>query len=224
MKKFLLFLLALLILQTISFAESSSYVKQIDEFSCGPVSSYNLIKKSCPACRDYDINKLKSYERTDNNGTTTYNLCNGLNKYFKSQNLQTNISYYGVKKLKRYKNGSNVDFQNISKLLNEGNSAILNIGVYTLNDDGSYTRHWGHYVNLISVSDNKLKVFDPYDKANQYSDWTIKTLTDIKVNNINDNEKYVNLKNYHIISSQINYLEKNEFALVNGVILINDFE
>ena len=87
-----------------------------------------------------------------------------------------------------------------------------------------YTRHWGHYVNLISVSDNKLKVFDPYDRANQYSDWTIKTLTDIKVNNINDNEKYVNLKNYHIVSSQINYLEKNEFALINGVILINDFE
>lgn len=224
MKKFLLSILASILLQTISFAESSSYVKQIDEFSCGPVSSYNLIKKSCPACRDYDINKLKNFERTDNNGTTTYNLCNGLNKYFKSQNLQTNISYYGVKKLKRYKNGSNINFQNIAKLLNEGNSAILNIGVYTLNDDGSYTRHWGHYVNLISVRDNKLKVFDPYDRANQYSDWTIKTLTDIKVNNINDNEKYVNLKNYHIISSQINYLEKNEFALINGVILINDFE
>lgn len=220
MKKFFITLFLLFLIPDFCF--SVPYIKQNDEYTCGPVSSYNLIRKMCPSCKDYDVSKLVIIQKTDNNGTTSYNLCNGLDKYFKSQNINADIRYYGIKKLRKYKANSDIDFKEISGLIKDGHSAILNIGVYTKDTDGSYTRQCGHYVNLISVNNNEIKVSDPYDKTNDYSYWKFKSINTKKVYNINDNEKYIKTDNYNIIISPISYLEKNEFALINGIIVINN--
>ena len=76
---------------------SSELIKQPDEYSCAPACSYNLIKKLCPNC-DNNIQYLIKLEKTNKKGTTAYNLCNGINKYFRTQNKNVNIEYYGVKK------------------------------------------------------------------------------------------------------------------------------
>ena len=64
-----------------------------------------------------------------------------------------------------------------------------------------------------------MKIFDPYDKENEFSYWKTKNAY-IKLQNINDNEKYKNTKNNILIDSPINYLMPEESAIINGIILI----
>lgn len=55
-----------------------AYEKQNDEYSCGVVSAFNLIKDKCPDCKNSEISELSKLLKTNENGTTTFNLCNGL--------------------------------------------------------------------------------------------------------------------------------------------------
>lgn len=90
-----LLLCLFIFLQGICFA----YDKQNDEYSCGVVSAYNLINDKCPDCKNNEIPELSKLLKTDENGTTTFNLCNGLEKYFtKQQMIGADIKYYGIKK------------------------------------------------------------------------------------------------------------------------------
>ena len=75
-----LLLCLFILLQGICFA----YDKQNDEYSCGVVSAYNLINDKCPDCKNNGIPELSKLLKIDKNGTTTFNLCNGLEKYFAS--------------------------------------------------------------------------------------------------------------------------------------------
>ena len=138
---------------------SSELIKQPDEYSCAPACSYNLIKKLCPNC-DNNIQYLIKLEKTNKKGTTAYNLCNGINKYFRTQNKNVNIEYYGVKKVRKYKISSDINFEKLKNNLNQNTQVIINIGVYTKNKDGSYTRQYGHYVNLDSIDNNSITVFE----------------------------------------------------------------
>ena len=75
-------------------------------------------------------------------------------------------------------------------------------------------------MNLISINDNELKIFDPYDKENEFSYWQMKQ-ENINLQNINDNEKYEKSENnLYIILSPINYLEQDEYGIINGIILV----
>ena len=101
-----------------------------------------------------------------------------------------------------------------------GYSAIINIGVYK-KINNTYIRQYGHYVNLIAINNDELKIFDPYDKENEFSYWQIKQ-ENANLQNINDNEKYEKAKNnLYIVLSHINYFEQDEYAIVNGIILVN---
>ena len=76
---------------------------------------------------------------------------------------------------------------------------------------------------MISIKKNKLQIFDPYDKNKKFINWNFQT-TNAQINNINDNEEYENISEYIKINTPISYLEKNEIALVNGVILVKYFD
>jgi len=217
MKKYLSVIL--IFSQTCSFAFSSQFIKQQDEYTCGPVSSYNLINELCPNCSDIGVEYFSKLEKTTKKGTTAYDLCAGLEKYFHNSN--TSISYYGVKKVKKYKIASEINIDEINKLLSDGHKAILNIGIYTKNNSGEYKRHWGHYVNLISIEADILSIYDPYDKNNDISHWKIKTISGQKINNSNDNEKYIkSVKTYYLIDTPIIYLNPDEYAIINGIIIV----
>ncbi len=119
-----------------------AYEKQNDEFSCGAVSAYNLISELCPECRNNNFNTIYKLLKTNRNGTTAYNICNGLDKYFSKQNINYNIYYYGIKKVRRYKNGTNINFDNVKKYISAGYTAILNIGIYKKNQELLYKTVW----------------------------------------------------------------------------------
>ena len=226
-KKILSILFLLLFFELNCFAE---FAKQPDEFTCAPTTSYNLIKIMCPKCKT-SIRGLAVIQKTDKNGTTTFNLCQGLEKYFKSQNKKINIEYYGIKKVRKYKVNSNIDLSLLQKHLENNGQAIINIGIYTKDSDGIFTREWGHYANIIAVDNRTIKVLDPYDKENEISTWTGAAVnvaggnksganTNITLKNINDNEKYIKINETYFINAGINYLEPSEFAAINGIILI----
>lgn len=72
-----IFLIIMFLFQGFCFA----YTKQDDEYSCGVFSVYNLIEKSCIDCKLSAPNQLKILLKTDKNGTTSQNLCAGLDQY-----------------------------------------------------------------------------------------------------------------------------------------------
>ena len=201
----------------------AEFAKQPDEFTCAPTSSYNLIKTICPECKT-SIQELAVIQKTDKNGTTTFNLCRGLEKYFKSHNKDFSIKYFGIKKVRKFKVGSNIDLNFLKKYIENDGYAIINIGIYTQNSDGSFTRQWGHYANVIAVENNSIKVLDPYDKENEISTWWIGgngiKKSNVILNNKNDNERYEKTSDAYFIESGINYLEPTEFAVINGIIFI----
>ena len=216
-KKVLSILFSFVFLQLACFAE---FAKQPDEFTCAPTSSYNLIKTICPECKT-SIQELAVIQKTNKNGTTTFNLCRGLEKYFKSQNKKVDIEYYGIKKVRKYKVDSNIDLSLLKKHLENNGYAIINIGIYTKDSDGTFTRKWGHYANVVAVEIDSIKVLDPYDKENEISTWLgIRKNKNIALKNINDNEKYIKTNEAYFINSGINYLEPTEFAVINGIVFI----
>ena len=216
-KKVLSILFSFVFLQLACFAE---FAKQPDEFTCAPTSSYNLIKTICPECKT-SIQELAVIQKTDKNGTTTFNLCRGLEKYFKSQNEKVDIEYYGIKKVRKYKVDSNIDLSLLKKHLENNGQAIINIGIYTKDSDGTFTRKWGHYANVVAVEIDSIKALDPYDKENEISTWLgIRKNKNIALKNMNDNEKYIKTNEAYFINSGINYLEPTEFAVINGIVFI----
>ncbi len=216
-KKVLSILFSFVFLQLACFAE---FAKQPDEFTCAPTSSYNLIKTICPECKT-SIQELAVIQKTDKNGTTTFNLCRGLEKYFKSQNKKVDIEYYGIKKVRKYKAGSNINLTLLKKHLENNGQAIINIGIYTKDSNGTFTREWGHYANVVAVRNDSIKVLDPYDKENEIPTWTgLKVGVNIALKNINDDEKYIKTNEAYFINAGINYLESSEFAVINGIIFI----
>lgn len=208
-----------ILIQGLCFA----YEKQNDEYSCGVVSAYNLINDKCPTCKNNEIQKLSKLLKTNENGTTTFNLCNGLEKYFAKQKISVDIKYFGIKSVRKFKENQNIDFKTIEQYLANGYSAIINIGIYK-KQNNTYIRQYGHYVNLISINDKELKIFDPYVEENEISYWQIKQ-ENADLQNINDNEKYKKAKNnLYIILSPINYCKQDEYAIINGIILVKTLD
>ena len=123
--------------------------------------------------------------------------------------------------MRKFKVDSNIDLSLLKKHLENNGYAIINIGIYTKDSDGTFTRKWGHYANVVAVENNSLKVLDPYDKENEISTWLgIRKNKNIALKNINDNEKYIKTNEAYFINSGINYLEPTEFAIINGIIFI----
>ncbi len=69
------------------------------------------------------------------------------------------------------------------------------------------------------MKDSELKIFDPYDKENEFSYWKTK-LIKANLKNSNDNEKYEKAEEYFLVTTPVNYFKDDEYAVINGIILV----
>ena len=135
-------------------------------------------------------------------------------KYLNQNNLKANISYYGIINAdKKYQKLHDISLE---KLQGQG---IVNFGIYKRYND-TYIRQEGHYVTITGIGDNTIYVLDPYSKHQDVENWTFEKQ---KLNLINKDkyETFSQADEYYVITSPVDYLEEGEFAILNGVIIIN---
>lgn len=211
------------------------------EYYCAPVSAANAIMNFaqkgfinlCPTNNSSIlINELAKHFKTDTNGTTTKNMCEGLKSFVESKGYKANIEYKGFRDIdNRYKTTNSLDLNWINNEIKKENAVFLNIGVYKKiveNGKTTYTRQYGHYVNAIgdgnngiSNDKNYLTIHDPYNKV--HGDHYIKT-EQIKegkfIHNKDDNEIALtnNAAGFYELSPKFNYFAKDEVGIINGVI------
>ena len=214
MKKILIILLLFIFSLPTFSDEVYSNLKQENEYYCGPVSSANTIINLFNINQSNLVEKLANYEKTKETGTTLNNLCKGINKFLKKNNIKSNISYFGfIKADKKYQKSKDI---NISQLQGQG---IVNIGIYKRYNK-EFIRQEGHFVSLVGISDNSIYVLDPYNKHSDLETWTFEKQ---KLNLINKDkiETFTQSDEVYLITSPIEYLDEGEFAIINGIIIIN---
>lgn len=212
MKKFLI-ILSILLFSLPVYSEYSN-IKQKTEYNCAPVSSANCIINLYDKQYPNMVEELTKLEKTKQTGTTVTNLCRGLNKYLKQNNLKANISYYGIINAdKKYQKLHGICLE---KLQGQG---IVNIGIYKRYND-TYIRQGSRYVTITGIGDNSLYVLDPYSKHQDVETWTFEKQ---KLNLINKDkyETFSQANEAYIITSPVDYLEEGEFMIINGVIIVN---
>jgi len=216
-------------------------VKDKEEYYCGPVSVADgiimlanqgftaLFKSNSPSKL---IEELASSFKTDTNGTTSKNICEGLETFVKSKGYNPEIKYQGFRPVEsKYKVGAMPDLAWIKNEIDKKNAVFLNIGVYKkhIQDEKViYERQYGHYVmatghghNGLENNPNVITIHDPYNrvKGDHY----------IKVGKINEGNLIVNKDDnessltdkatgFYEISSRFNYFEPDEVGIINGVI------
>lgn len=214
MKKILI-ILFLIIFSLPSFSdEGYSNLKQENEYYCGPVSSANTIINLFNLNQPNLVETLANYERTKQTGTTVNNLCKGIDKFLKNNNIKSNIAYYGfINTDKKYQKSKDI---NISQLQGQG---IINIGIYKRYNK-EFIRQEGHFVSFVGISDNSIYVLDPYNKHSDLETWTFEKQ---KLNLINKDklETFTQTDECYLITSPIEYLDEGEFAIINGIIIIH---
>ena len=125
MKKILIILFLIVSSLPTFSSEIYSNLKQENEYYCGPVSSANTIINLFNLNQPNLVETLANYEKTKETGTTVNNLCKGIDKFLKNNNIKSNITYYGfINADKKYQKSQDI---NISQLQGQG---IINIGIY----------------------------------------------------------------------------------------------
>lgn len=213
----------------------------VGEYFCAPVSVadgiISLSKKGFPQLYKQEnstalINELASYFKTDEKGTTTNNMCLGLESFINSKGYNSNIKYQGFRPTEqKYHTTLIPDLNWIKQEMDKQNAVILNLGVYkktTQNGKTVYKRQYGHFVlatgkntNGVGIDPNYLSIHDPYDrvKGNHY----IKTSSIAEgkfIHNSDDNEKVLtdNAKGFIEIPTKFNYFSSDEVAVIDGAI------
>lgn len=225
---------------------STSDLKQYDipemgEYYCGPVSAANAIITLSQS--DFSnlyqsskssvlISELAKYLKTDKCGTTSNNMCKGLEAFIGAKGYKCKLAYQGFRPVdEKYKTASLPDFNWIKNEINKHNAVFLNIGVYKKSIQGGktiYTRHYGHFVNAtgmdnngFGIDPNYLTIRDPYNRVK--GDHYIK-VSQIKegtfIHNPDDNEISLtdNAAGFYEISPKFNYFTRDEVGIINGVI------
>lgn len=216
-------------------------IQDMGEYYCGPVSAagsiITLAQSGFPKLYESNnpsnlIEELAKYFKTDKNGTTSDNMCKGLEAFIGSKGYKGKINYQGFRPVDlRYKIASLPDSNWIKAEINKHNAVFLNIGVYKkdIKDEKTvYTRNYGHFVtavgsgyNGISIDTNYLSILDPYDKINGEHYIKVKQIQEGKfIHNADDNEISLtdNAAGFYEISPKFNYFAPNEVGIINGVI------
>lgn len=221
-------------LKGLSTKDSLPDLKQNDEFSCAPVSATNAIigiEKNCTSNARKLANLLAINFKTDENGTTSQNLCTGLEKYFKEKGQTIKIDYQGYRDVdKKYKTAGLPDMTKIKKAVEEGKAVLLNLGIYK-KSDGIYTRQYGHFVNVVGCGSNGivpdknyLTITDPYNKISGRHYIKYNEIKEGKfVHNKDDNEVALtdDAKGFNEITQKFNYFNHNESAVINGAVIFS---
>jgi len=212
-----------------------------EEYYCGPVSAadgiimlaqrgfYKLYPSNNPLIL---IEELASHFKTDKNGTTTNNMCNGLESFIKEKGYNCKVNYQGLKPVdSKYRTAFKPDLNWIKSEINKHNLVILNLGAYkkkVLEGKTVYTRYDGHLVpvigyghNGLNIDPNYLTILDPYDK--------VKGVRYIKANpldegkfipeNVDNEPGLINdAKGFYEISPKFNYYKSDDAVIINGAI------
>lgn len=202
-----------------SFVFGFSDIKQRDDFTCAPVSAANCVVNY----NNFDSNNLVEYfskeAKTTTKGTKVNNLCKALDKYFIQHKRQAYIKYYGIRPVDKKFRSDKV--LNIFDEISNGKSVILNIGVYE-QQENVLNRKYGHYVNAVDIGENgKFLITDPYAKAPYFVEIKDYNLNVQIKHNKDDNEKVLHKKYDYKEIINVPYLEKNEKALLNGVVSVH---
>ncbi len=214
MKKILIILFLIVSSLPTFSSEIYSNLKQENEYYCGPVSSANTIINLFNLNQPNLVETLANYEKTKETGTTVNNLCKGIDKFLKNNNIKSNITYYGfINADKKYQKSQDI---NISQLQGQG---IINIGIYKRYNK-EFIRQEGHFISFVGISDNYIYVLDPYNKHSDIETWTFEKQ---KLNLINKDklESFTQIDECYLITSPIEYLDEGEFAIINGIIIMN---
>lgn len=201
----------------ISFAQE--YVKQPNNYTCAPTTSYNLIKRFCPECST-SVRDLAKMQKTSFMGTSLYNLCSGLDEYFVSQGKNVKIKYFGRFNVFKYKVNPRVDFNLIKNCLRYKGLVIISIGMYDENPDGSLVRRWGHVVNVVSVKNNVITVFDPDDRENKFTDWEVNRHNNVVLIGGNKSSQRIKPSGYYFVDKGLQHLVKDKKIIIDGLILV----
>lgn len=216
-------------------------IPEVGEYYCGPVSAANAVimlsQNGFPNLyRGSEssalINDLAKYFKTDKQGTTSDNMCKGIEAFVEARGYKCKLNYQGFRPVDaRYKTASLPDLNWIKNETNKHNAVFLNIGVYKKTVQGGktiYTRHYGHFVNVtgsgnncLSIDPNYLTIRDPYNRVE--GDHYIKVIQINEgklIHNPDDNEVSLtdNAAGFYEISSKFNYFAPDEVAIINGVI------
>ena len=217
LKKIFLIFVALNIFSFTCVADE--YLKQPNGFTCAPTTSVNLIKRFCPEC-SASVRDLAKMQKTSLMGTSMYNLCSGLEEYFLSQGKNVKIKYFGRFNVFKYKVNPRVDFNLIKNCLRYDGLAILNIGMYDVNPDGSLVRRWGHVVNIVGVEDNVITVFDPDDRAHEFTDWEVNRHNNVVIMDGPEPKHRIKPSGYYFVDKGLEHVITDKKIVVEGLILV----
>lgn len=214
---------------------------ELSEYLCGPVSTANgIIELSKQGFTNlYKTNdsktlikELSAYFKTDKNGTTTSNMCEGLDAFIRAKGYTPQIKYQGFRETNsKYKNDLIPDLKWIKEEIEKQNVVLLNLGIYkksNKNGKNVYERQYGHFVlatgknsNGLGIDPNYLTIYDPYDKVKgPHYIKTSKIQTGEFIHNQNDNERSLtnNASGFLEIPTRFNYFASDEVAVINGAI------
>lgn len=209
-------------------------IKQENEYYCAPCACANALiyLDGVNNNNPYKlVNELALLFKTDTDGTTSENLCKGIEKYYSAKGQNVNIEYIGFRDVdKKYKISDMPDLDKIKKAISEKKAVILNLGIYKKQGQ-TYKRQYGHFVNAIGAGSNGfafdnsyLSITDPYNKVSGKHYIKLQKIEKGTLeHNKDDNEIALtnNASGFYEITPKFNYFDNDEVALLNGVIIIS---
>jgi hypothetical protein len=185
------------------------------------------------------VKELGKFLNTDEDGTTTENMCQGIEKYMTDKGYAPKkLEYQGLRKLSSYHTGvKKPDIDWIKKAIEKEGMVLLNIGWYKPRNNAGkveYIREGGHWVLAAGHSTNGKAAHPDYlivhdsmsDEMKKPSNYYLK-LDKLNVGQLiagsEDNEKGLpaDAKGHYTISEcMLNYTHDGSIPILDGVIAV----
>ena|GEM_PF-1639432 len=218
-----------------------SDLKQHNEYYCAPTCAANALlnlasKGNFHLGENFEnlIEGMAKTMKTSDKGTTSNNMCAGLDEYVRNMGYNCKIKYQGFRDVNpKYKRDNMPSMAWIKNELDQGKSIIVNIGIYKkVNENGKavYKRDSGHYINVIGYGSNGiakdpncLTITDPYNKVQGNHYIKLNKIEEGKfVHNPTDDEVSLtnNAKGFYEITPRFNYFDPDEIGVLNAAVSV----
>lgn len=234
------------------FKQHNKELPSNGEQFCAPVSASNAImwlsQNGFPRLTKGKtqlevVKELGKYSNTNNDGTTVYNLCKGLEQFIKEKGYKyKRLEYQGYCPNMEYHTGQTVPELNwIQKAIEKKSIVLLNLGCYnkTKSQDGKDIYEWqgGHWVTAVGYinkpekdGSNYLIVHDPAVARDPFSNKpqndSLK-LEQIPSGTLQPTEKNVestiphDAEGFYQITQGLDYINKKDFSvIIDGVVVL----
>ena len=216
-------------------------LKQQNKYSCGPVSVANgiiwLSRNGFPDLYKFInpsklIDELSKYLNTGKKGTTSDNMCRGLENFIKSKGYKiSKIEYQGLRPVNaKYKTSMIPSFETIKREIQNGNVVLMNFGIYNKKNNNIYERKYGHWVTVTGLSHNEHlannNCLTIHDSSSQVSGNLYVKPDKIEsgkfIHNLDDDEAVLtdNASGFCEMNPKLDYFKKNEVGVINGLVIL----